>query len=68
MTIVDWCRGTMCASKFRQAENETCNRSLRKWIFSRRDESRMGTEICLLLSRSKYIIHNATGKTPHSVI
>jgi len=36
----------MCATKFKQAEKEACNRSCKKCIFSRYDDSlRLGTEI-----------------------
>jgi len=52
-TAADYCRTAMCARKFKLAESEACNRSLRKWISSRRDDdSQTGTEILFLLGRS----------------
>jgi len=49
----------MCFTKFKQADNEACNRGSWKWkcVYSRCERLRMGTEIRLLLGR--YMIRNA---------
>jgi len=45
------CTAPVSVTKFNQAGNEACNRSSGKCIFSWCGDSRMGTEIRLLLSQ-----------------
>jgi len=59
MTVMNTSTAAQCVAKFKQADNKTSSHVFGKCVFSRCDESFMGTDVCFLFGR--HTISNAIG-------